>query len=203
MNIFVLDKDATKAAYYMCDKHIVKMPTETMQMICTNLDYLGYQGWLPMKSVMLNHPCTIWMRQSYGNWLWCIEHLEAMLYNYTHTYDKTHKVEEYWDKMVDDVNSFIEEEYKIKQSSWYYWEETLTPFVKAVPDKYKNDDAVKAYRDYYLGDKWEFATWKMRRIPDWWPDFHSQIKKQEMIDKFNLQFNANVKVEVVNKNEDK
>ena len=39
MNIFVLDKDATAAAYYMCDKHIVKMPTETMQMFCTNLDH--------------------------------------------------------------------------------------------------------------------------------------------------------------------
>ena len=111
MNIFVLDKDATQAAYYMCDKHIVKMPTETMQMMCTNLDHLGYQGWLPMKPVMLNHPSTIWMRQSYGNWLWCIEHLESMLNNYTHTYDRIHMVEKHWDKMSDDVYAFLLEEY--------------------------------------------------------------------------------------------
>ena len=194
MNIFVLDKDATAAAYYMCDKHIVKMPTETMQMFCTNLDHLGYTGWLPMKPVMLNHPCTIWMRQSYGNWLWCIEHLESMLNNYTHTYGRTHKVEEHWDKMSDDVYQFIEEEYGVEQASWDEWEETLTPFIMAMPDKYRNDDVVKAYRDYYLGDKWEFAAWKARREPDWWPFNHVQIKKQEMVNEFNRKFGASVKI---------
>ena len=190
MNIFVLDNDATQAAYYMCDKHIVKMPTETMQMFCTNLEHLGYQGWLPMKSVMLNHPCTIWMRQSYGNWLWCIEHLESMLNNYTHTYDRTHKVEEHWDKMMDDVYAFLLEEYHADENEDY----EPTPFVMAMPDKYMGDDIVKAYRDYYLGDKWEFATWKARREPDWWPFNHVQIKKQEVADEFNRKFNASVKI---------
>tara|TARA_R100000995_G_scaffold66989_1_gene35695 strand:- start:200 stop:778 length:579 start_codon:yes stop_codon:yes gene_type:complete len=192
MNIFVLHEDATEAAYYMLDKHIVKMPTETMQMMCTNLNHLGYEGWLPMKSVMLNHPSTIWMRQSLGNWLWCIEHLEAMLNNYTHTYDRTHMVEKHWDKMSDDVYEFLEHEYCVKINDDVLV--TRTPFAMAMPDKYKNDDVVKAYRDYYLGDKWEFATWKARRKPDWWPHNHIQNKKQEMVDEFNRKFGASVKI---------
>ena len=190
MNIFVLHEDATEAANYMLDKHIVKMPTETMQMMCTNLDHLGYQGWLPMKPVMLNHPSTIWMRQSYGNWLWCIEHLEAMLNNYTHTYDRIHMVEKHWDKMSDDVYAFLLEEYHADENEEY----NPTPFAMAMPDKYKNDDVVKAYRDYYLGDKWEFAAWKARRMPDWWPHDHIQNKKQEMVDEFNRKFGASVKI---------
>lgn len=35
MNIFVLDTDPEIAAILHCDKHIVKMPLETAQMLCT------------------------------------------------------------------------------------------------------------------------------------------------------------------------
>jgi hypothetical protein len=37
-----------------------------------------------------------------------------------------------------------------------------------MPEEYKNPDAVIAYRDYYLNDKKDFATWKMGNIPYWW-----------------------------------
>ena len=45
MNIFVLDTDIDKCAEYHVDKHIVKMPLEAAQMLCTNHwgdKYLGY-----------------------------------------------------------------------------------------------------------------------------------------------------------------
>ena len=35
MNIFVLDKDPVISAQMMCDKHVVKMCTESLQMIST------------------------------------------------------------------------------------------------------------------------------------------------------------------------
>ena len=44
----------------------------------------------------------------------------------------------------------------------------LTKFATAMPDEYKDQDAVKAYRTYYKKDKREFATWKMGNVPDWW-----------------------------------
>jgi hypothetical protein len=35
MNIFVLDEDPVISAQMQCDKHIVKMPLETAQMLCS------------------------------------------------------------------------------------------------------------------------------------------------------------------------
>ena len=35
MNFFYLDEDPWKSIEYHCDKHIVKMPTEYKQMLCT------------------------------------------------------------------------------------------------------------------------------------------------------------------------
>ena len=35
MNIFYLDRDPRIAAQMHCDKHVVKMPLESAQMLCT------------------------------------------------------------------------------------------------------------------------------------------------------------------------
>ena len=40
-----------------------------------------------------------------------------------------------------------------------------------MPDKYKNKDVVKAYRDYYMHEKTEFATWKHpSKKPSWFKE---------------------------------
>ena len=36
-----------------------------------------------------------------------------------------------------------------------------------MPDQYKGEDTVKAYRDYYLGEKMGFAAWKNTEAPSW------------------------------------
>ena len=72
MNIFVLHRNPDTAAQMMLDKHVVKMPTESMQMICTIMDLYGFET--PMKPVMLNHPCTIWARESSKNFQWLVDH---------------------------------------------------------------------------------------------------------------------------------
>ena len=42
MNIFALSKDPTDAAEQVLDKHVIKMPTETCQMLHTNILYMQY-----------------------------------------------------------------------------------------------------------------------------------------------------------------
>jgi hypothetical protein len=39
-----------------------------------------------------------------------------------------------------------------------------------MPDKYKNPaNAIKAYRDFYIGEKARFAKWTLpAQPPDWW-----------------------------------
>ena len=44
MNIFVLDENPRIAADYACDKHSVKMPLETAQMLCTALVQHGVKN---------------------------------------------------------------------------------------------------------------------------------------------------------------
>jgi len=43
----------------------------------------------------------------------------------------------------------------------------LTPFPQAMPDQYKDSNAVIAYRQYYIGEKTRFAKWKMDNQPEW------------------------------------
>ena len=96
MNIFILDEDLDKCAEYHVDKHIIKMPLEAAQMLCTNMWIDKYFGYVPEKvnkeqlailrekkkneprdfpylPTMHNHPCTIWARSSLDNheWLHC------------------------------------------------------------------------------------------------------------------------------------
>ena len=43
----------------------------------------------------------------------------------------------------------------------------LTKFPEAMPEQYRCDDAIKAYRDYYNGDKRHLFNWKNRTVPEW------------------------------------
>ena len=49
MNIFILDENHDKCAEYHVDKHIVKMPLEAAQMLCTNHWIDKYLGFVPRK----------------------------------------------------------------------------------------------------------------------------------------------------------
>ena len=46
----------------------------------------------------------------------------------------------------------------------------LTPFALAMPEQYKSDDHVEAYRNYYMSEeKQKIASWNKRREkPEWY-----------------------------------
>ena len=98
MNIFVTDPSAVKSAQVLPDKHIVKMPLETCQMLSiVASDKWGYGfGTLPKldgtpykteHGAFRNHPCTIWAQT---NFTWLIVHGLALCNEYTHRYGKKH-----------------------------------------------------------------------------------------------------------------
>ena len=68
MNIFVLDKNIKKCAEFHCDKHIVKMILESVQMLCAALNKKGIST--PYKSTHINHPCVLWIEKSFDNFTW-------------------------------------------------------------------------------------------------------------------------------------
>ena len=56
MNIFVLDSNPVTAAIQQLDKHVVKMPLESAQMLCSALIAHGVED-TPYKKAHPKHPC--------------------------------------------------------------------------------------------------------------------------------------------------
>ena len=185
MNIFVLDQNPGKAAEYHCNKHVVKMILEAGQMLCAAhwMSWLDHYGKTrsdfklmrdvkqflkdsvpkekqpPWGITHVNHPCTIWTRQSLENYNWHLELMGQLLFQYTKRYEKIHK-----------------------SSSVYKWlfhnlplsfpQNTKTPFPICMKEEYKiSEDVVECYKNYYIKDKVRFAKWEPRaRMPDWYKE---------------------------------
>ena len=191
MNIFALSRNPVEAAQQMLDKHIIKMPTETCQMLHTNILYMQYvqeHGEEPqlkdlkafhlateselMKPAMLNHPSTIWARQTYANWNWLYEHGLALFDEYTYRYEKKHGTLQ---RILDCIPYFdvvFEHNFPKKR---------LQPVSIAMDDQYRIpnpmdipnwDFVIESYRHYYLEGKWRIAEWRKNRRPDWFPANH-------------------------------
>ena len=49
---------------------------------------------------------------------------------------------------------------------------------QAMPDYCKiNNDPISAYRNYYIKEKKNFATWKNRPVPEWYPLENQLIRR--------------------------
>ena len=138
-------------------------------MMSTIATHLGIED-APYKPVMLNHPCTIWARQTSQNYQWLRKHCYFLCKEYTARYGRKHKVEE---TLEEYANVFNQVEDVLPATG-------LTPFGIAMADKYRiakesNEDgfgfAIRSYRHYYLQGKWQISSWKTQE-PDWWPEDH-------------------------------
>jgi hypothetical protein len=163
MNIFVLDRNPVKAARMLCDKHVSKMILETAQMLSTVAVSLHSNDPFLYKPVHAKHPCTIWVGESYYNWRWLCRHGLAMHDEFIYRYGRKHKSAE----VIQHVSKNKLGPRKKKAFTFWNWE---TPFAQAMPDEYKHDDPVIAYRTYYLNDKKRFAKWTKRAPPYWWKE---------------------------------
>jgi hypothetical protein len=158
MNIFVLNTNQMASASDLCDQHVVKMPIETAQMLCSAHHVLDNTVNAPYKNTHVNHPCTIWTRTSLNNYLWLVQYGLEMCYEYSYRYgsNKQHKAQKVIEWCRDNV--------PVNFSSL-----ELTEFALAMPDIYKVDgDAIQSYRRFYLYDKVKFARWKYTKQPKWW-----------------------------------
>lgn len=186
MNLFYLDKNLDACAEAHVDKHIVKMPLEVAQILCTTTwidvhlgfvpraltkseaDYLNTlkkdikhlppesRPLTPYLPMMYNHPCTIWARSSLDNHEWTHCYGNALGEEYRYRYGKQHKAVTVINNLPDPVN--------LERVGF-------TTFGLAMPDILKNyDDPIQSYRDYYHLDKATFAVWTGRPAPYWWDE---------------------------------
>lgn len=181
MNIFVVDENPIAAANQLCDKHIVKMVTESAQMLSTahrlldgemyvekNANGRNVKRWrlnddrenVLMKAVHMGHPCTVWTMTSASNYIWHYGHYKELSEEYTRRYGKKHGAF---------YNNDIGE--RLKSMPRSIANIGPTPYAIAMnhyPECIVPNDPIQSYRNYYNLAKARFAKWTNREVPYWY-----------------------------------
>lgn len=171
MNIFYLSSDVKKCAQWHVDKHIVKMPLETAQLLSTAhrvIDGTSQTITVPRKKTVwllpddrqtvlyaathVNHPSAIWSRQTDANYLWLYRLFVSLLAEYTHRYGKIHGCA----KLLPPLSILPRH---IPRGAF------VEPPL-AMPDNCKRKTAIESYHEYYRVHKQSFASWKHRETPE-------------------------------------
>lgn len=160
MNIFVLDTNPQLAAQYHCDKHVVKMITESCQMLSTYIN--NHHKDLAKKfefykSTHIHHPCNIWLTESKANVWWLMELTGCLLEEYNFRYNKPANFKKAWDIYFYTKGYFITKKLGNK-----------TPFKLCMPEHCIIDnDPVLSYRNLYKTDKAHLIKYTKRNKPEW------------------------------------
>lgn len=182
MNLFFLSKNPKKAAEYHCNKHVVKMILELLQMLYTahyinnkNDDWKKFfeeKGLTPYKKCYQNHPITLWIAEDVNNYYYTLKMLIYLLREKKKRYPdneaskcKPHALallEEYKHNLYKPENS---KKIDSEKYTFGFTTDKTTPMPIIVPDecKIKNEngeyDTVLSYREYYISKKRDFAEW--------------------------------------------
>jgi hypothetical protein len=178
MNIFYVDKDPVKAAQCLVDRHVVKMILESAQLLSTAhrvIDMLIIRSYKPegklrckneyilgdarndiiYQATHINHPSAIWCRQSIENYQWLVEHMFALMDEYTYRYNKKHKCSGEISYMLQSPPKKLEK---------YEW----TKMPSCMDEQYIiSDDPIINYRNYYKLGKSYLHKWTNRNKPEW------------------------------------
>ena len=177
MNIFVTDRCPIQSARNLPDKHIVKMPLETCQMLAIIFSDWYYGVGKLYKSdgtpyrtahgAFRNHPCTQWAAASQYNLAWLIRHGYALCDEYNQRYGKVHtcfdvivQAERIFHRSFSHINS-------LSQAS-----RRVVDFTRAMPESIKFDttiDTITAYKRYLNTKPWLASNYL--RIPSRKPSF--------------------------------
>ena len=176
MNIFYVDHNPMEAAQALVDKHVVKMILESAQLLSTAhrvLDGVETEGqsktgrkakrWILPDSrenvlymaTHINHPSAVWCRQSVQNYDWLVDHMFALMREYTHRYGKTHKCYGELSYMLQSPP------HNLKNWDW-------TEMPSCMAEEYIiSDDPIINYRNYYRIGKSSLHRWTNRQPPEW------------------------------------
>jgi len=192
VNIFAVNNDPRLAARDLPDKLIVKMPTESLQLLTPwAYNTLGVKIEKPNADGQFNlleseklfygikgfahHPCAKWLYESSANVDWLLEHAFEMCREYGQRYGKSHGVL----YGLEQINKLVEAKYK-PMTHWC----DHTEFVQAMPEEFKiAGDGVTSYRNYINGYK-GYAEWRYCEKPEWWDEAkHEPMRQQYLLER--------------------
>jgi hypothetical protein len=164
MNIFYVDANPLLAAQALCNKHVNKMIVETAQILsnCYSLERMAEpdcprtQAGSPRKHSYPHHPCCKWVQKSFENWQWLVAHGLSLEMERLYRGFEPHFSVEFIKWCGNNKPVFIESDF------------TMPP--QAMPDEYKMENPVEAYRRYYNEYKRNTIQmkWTRRNPPEWW-----------------------------------
>ena len=176
MNIFVTNQCPIQSARNLPDKHIVKMPLETCQMLS-----IIYSDWYygvgklyksdgtPYRTAhgaFRKHPCTQWAAESYWNLSWLISHGMALCDEYTARFHKHHACQ----PAIAEAITIFEAAFDFNVD--IYKDSLPMTFTRAMPESIKFDTTIKtitAYTQYLNTKPWLASNYL--RIPSRKPSF--------------------------------
>ena len=158
MNIFYIDKNPQHAAQQLADDHIRKMQIESAQMCSVAHWVTGSTA--PYKQSHTNHPSTKWTCESLDHAQWLLDHGLEICDEFVVRYGKEHATRKvlFW---VKDNLPLISDKFPSIG---------FVPPPQCMPDEYKTDDTIKAYRDFYIKDKLGIKKLnynKLNNTPKW------------------------------------
>ena len=161
MNIFALSRFPMQSAWWLDDIRKNKMILESAQMLSTAVRVLSPDTDLSVyKVAYLNHPCTIWARQSRDNFKWLLSHMSHLWLQKGGEHGSA--------RLIPQLDEY--------SSTGYFPNEELTPFANCARnlergvDYSEHADTHEAYR-LYMNDRWKETnitlTWRWGREPEW------------------------------------
>ena len=181
VNIFILSEQIDPVAHHLqnaefhLDRHVVKMITESCQMLSTALlnsedkQITKIIGSLPaickpLSRGMAKHPCTVWASSNITNFNYLANLAICLCYEHQYRYPLSQQHQ---------YMSWLEA-LNIKLTAMGYGPAAPLPtrFVAATTGTIHNTDysqleIISIYRKYYVTHKSHIASWKKRMKPVW------------------------------------
>jgi hypothetical protein len=182
MNIFCLDECPIQSAQWVNDKHCVKMPTESIELLayCFHSSRLSDADCPRTKTgnvrkqpkTYAKHPSTKWVLRSSGNFDWLLRHATEMT---------DEKLRRYPSKPMHFARRFLDWCDKNRADS-IVPDGPMTDFAIAINESmlcrsvkgFDKLSRVNQYRLYYAIDKTHIAQWRANK-PSWYNNLKNEF----------------------------
>lgn len=153
MQIYFLDSNPKLSAQYHPDKLVVKMITESLQILSTVCHIHNQSELAVYKKTHSNHPSVVWASETIDNYLWL--------------YDMTYWLYEEYKHRYNNKQHLAGEKFKMLGIP-YIKEEGLTKIKYGYKDeRYHFEDRTEGYREYLKCEKSHILKYTKRNIPEW------------------------------------
>ena len=163
MQAFVLSTNPREAAQMHCDTHVIKILSETAQILCTVASLDGQHA--PLAPTHAAHPITVWAWTSHSARRWLFEYGMALCEEYRYRYSREHVYEDiFLSARFGRAIAPVRLRYPMPRR-----------FVLAMSEEYRHGDnktvtpsvATRAYRNYYSTAKAHLLRYTVRKPPEW------------------------------------